>query len=583
MAPSVPETPSAGGKAAFRVGRIQAPLIAATPSADGNAKFRVATVTTTLNALNSVKIGYSGTYPRTDGYARSVMRGNAQDEGYRSQGNRIAPGGTGSSPGDNQSLNFYQRHPEVFSKLDQFLGYSYERSSSTIRDGRERDVSASVRIDSGLATSSFDPSRSMLKLGPLYFDVLGVGAGVLWTDYHGSPVYTQGFAKPGWAAFVETDVRVVGRLTDTLYIAAAGRFIYLPWVNRWGFEVGYGNGGPSAGLALLYADHCGPWDVSVHESFYGYTGLGYYLTEGALGFDQVGRYYFGIQGRGQINASLGDYAFWVNRVGVTARRPVFDGDWLLNFSADHLDFWQSYSFDGHASVDSAEIRLNYVGSNIPFAPYAFYRIADPDGLGQSLDILIHEFGVGFGGHLTDSLTWFGDAGLAFYSGSDSSRVGDIVWDMGFRHRINSKLTHALQFGQGIYSNNVFSRTVLADYINYSFEARLGRHSWGKVFAQYTQREVDLLTGVRDRNVQTGAVLSFDLTAYTRFEATVVYSKYLDATLKNSFEDSWIYGANLTQRLTPSLNANLFYRYEDDSGVGVGFREHVAGFSLRRLF
>lgn len=552
----------ADAKVGFRVGNVG---IASTAEARANGvgpAFRVTSVASTLDALTSVKIGYSDSVARSNTYARSVMRDDP----------------------DMPGPNFYQSHPEAFSQLDQFLGYTYERSGSTSQDGRERNLSMSLGIDSGLAISNFDPTRSMLKLGPIYLDVTSVEAGVLWTNYHGSPQFTAGFAKPGWAAYVQTGFRVVGRLTDTLYIAAGGSIVYLPWRHRWAFDAGYGTGGPNAGLSLLYANHFGEWDVSLYERFNAYSGLGYYLRHTEPGSDQVGRYLFGVPYRGGgNNVFTEDLVYWSNHVGAAAKRPVFDGNWLLSLSMDHYDYWRSFDFSDHGVQDRAEIRLGYTGSNIPFAPYAYYRVADPDGIGYGTDFLYHQVGVGVNGHLTEDIMWDADAGLVFYSGSDDTRNGhDVTWNVGFSHRVTANLMQGLRFGQGLFSSDIFKKTVLADYVSYDLQYRLARRSWLKAFVQYTDREFDLVDGSRRRDLRTGTVVTLGLSELTSFEGTVYLERTFDAPV-NSLNSQWVYRASLIQYLTRKLSATVFFQYEDDSGRGAGFHEQVAGFSLRQLF
>lgn len=558
---AVAKTSSKDGKVGFRAGSVGLTSTAEARATGGKPAFWVASVASTLDALTPVKIGVSDPVGRSNTYARSVMR-DAPD----------VPG-----------PNFYQSHPEAFSQLDQFLGYTYARSASTTQDGRERNLSMSLGIDSGFATSNFDPSRSMLKLGPIYFDITSIEAGMLWTDYRGSPSLTAGFAKPGWAAYVQTGFRVVGRLTDTLYIAAGGSIVYLPFVNRWAFDTGYGSGGPVAGLSLLYANHFGEWDVSLYERFDANSGLGAYFRQTEAGSDQVGRYVFGIPfaGGGQ-NVFTEAFVFWRNSVGASAKRPVFDGNWLLRVSADHTDFWQSFNFTHAGAQDTAEIRLGYVGANIPFRPYAYYRVSDPDGIWQASDFLIHQAVTGFSGHLTDNLTVVGNAGLLFYTGADATRSQDYLWNLNFQHTMNANFSQSLSFGQWIFTNSIFSKTVLSDYINYGFTYQLNRRSWLRAFVQYDQRQVDLLTGGEIRSLQAGSQLSTRLSETTQLQASVFNQKFFDPA-PSQISDQWIYRASLTQYFGRRLSGTVFYQHQDDSGRGVGYHEDTVGFSLRHVF
>ena len=557
---AVAKTSSKDGKVGFRAGSVGLTSTAEARAAGGKPAFWVASVASTLDALTPVKIGVSDPVGRSNTYARSVMRDDPDVPGP----------------------NFYQSHPEAFSQLDQFLGYTYARSASTTQDGRDRNLSMSLRLDSGFAISNFDPSRSMLKLGPIYFDITSIEAGMLWTDYRGSPSLTAGFAKPGWAAYVQTGFRVVGRLTDTLYIAAGGSIVYLPFVNRWAFDAGYGTGGPNAGLSLLYANHFGEWDVSLYERFSAFSGLGYFFQQTETGSDQVGRYVFGIPFGVANNVFTESLVFWSNLVGASATRPVFDGNWLLRVSAEHTDFWRSFNFTHAGAQDTAEIRLGYVGANIPFRPYAYYRVSDPDGIWQASDFLIHQAVTGFNGHLTENLTVVGNAGMAFYTGADATRSPDYLWNLNFQHTMNANFSQSLSFGQWIFTNSIFSKTVLSDYINYGFTYQLNRRSWLRAFVQYDQRQVDLLTGGEIRSLQAGSQLSTRLSETTQLQASVFHQKYFDA-FPGQISDQWIYRASLTQYFGRRLSGTVFYQHQDDSGRGVGLHEHVVGCSLRHVF
>jgi hypothetical protein len=254
----------------------------------------------------------------------------------------------------------------------------------------------------------------------------------------------------------------------------------------------------------------------------------------------------------------------------------------LKVSAEHTDFWRSFNFTHGGAQDTAEIRLGYVGANIPFRPYAYYRVSDPDGIWQASDFLIHQAVTGFNGHLTENLTVAGNAGVLFYTGADATRSEDYLWNLSFQHAMNANFSQSLSFGQWIFTNSLFSKTVLSDYINYGFTYQLNRRSWLRAFVQYDQRQVDLLTGGETRTLQAGSQLSTRLRETTQLQASVFHQKFFDSA-PGQISDQWIYRASLTQYFGRRLSGTVFYQHQDDSGRGVGYHEDTVGFSLRHVF
>ena len=111
--------------------------------------------------------------------------------------------------------------------------------------------------------------------------------------------------------------------------------------------------------------------------------------------------------------------------------------------------------------------------------------------------------------------------------------------------MNANFSQSLSFGQWIFTNSIFSKTVLSDYINYGFTYQLNRRSWLRAFVQYDQRQVDLLTGGEIRSLQAGSQLSTRLSETTQLQASVFNQKFFDPA-PGQISDQWIYRASLTQ-------------------------------------
>ena len=579
-----PETLAKSGEAAFPVVRVGVTSSAEFHGRVGKVMLRSVDIGSTVTAAVSWRQGYSPSDART-GRPRDARDDadysydyTGEYAGHYPEDYRTYPIANRLYPYDNHNWDYYYlNQPPVFRQFDRPLGF-YSLVDPVKGEGiQERDSSLSIGGRIGLLTRDFDPEQAMLKLGPVYFDLLWVGAGGLWTDYSGSAPYVRNLPPGGWAAYIEAAFRVAARLGDNLYLSASATIIYLPLVDRWAFGPADGAG---AAFALLYVTKLREWNFTAYERFDGWaTPYLFYKS----GIDEVGRYYFGVRETRPIGFSNGNAAYWANRVGASASHPVFDGNWLMTLSLEHLDFWQTFDFVGHEARDQAEIRLSYGGSVIPFSPYAFYRAIEPDGIGRGSELLWNQFGMGAKGHISQNVTWEGEAGLLFYSGSDNRRSGpDAYGDMGFRHVVNSSFSHWLRFGEGFVSNDMFSKYLLARYVAYGIDYQLNSRTSWKTFVQYADRERNLLDGTDTNRLEVGSTLSFRLTDSTQLAGTLFYDQ-IGNPGRDGLDYRWIYRADLTQQIGRSMSGTLFYRYEDGSGVSGGFREHVAGVSLRYFF
>lgn len=487
---------------------------------------------------------------------------------------------TGIFPYEQSTSNFYERNPGVFANMDRALGVFLPHDAWTLESERLRHTALTFDANMGLLTRSFSPDLATIKAGPLYFDLLYFGIGAIWSDYNGNngPQKTDGFISN-----VNTGVRGLLRITDTIYFSLAAQLMYLPGTNEFAFSLGNGSG--SALVAnLSYGDSIGPWSVMFYDNFSGRPGINFLPHTTEPGSDQAGRYYYGIR---QSSSRTGNFytqggAFFSNRIGFSASRLVLGGQWRFWSQLNHVDFWRTFDFTNHSQREHLGLALGYEGSIIPFAPRFYYDAYSFD----KLKSIRHQFGVRFTGRLTENINWTGGAGYGFATGSGSrnSRSG-FLWHMQFSHTITAKTLHSLAFGEGFFANDYSNDAFTTRYLNYRISHSFARNLRASVFAQISDRENTYSVGSIEGGNSTsraggGATLTYQPLDFTSINASAVYNTSLKPA--NTY-DYWVWRLSINQQLGMRLTGNIFYQYVENSSGPGSFSEHAIGVSLRRYF
>ena len=342
-------------------------------------------------------------------------------------------------PYEDAQPNFYQRNPGIFKPIDQSLGWMTPRDGLTFEADSYDNTSVTMDARLGILTRQFSPELAMIKAGPLYFDLLWVGAGITWSDFAGNRDFDKIIGNrngDGATAFIDLGIRGLIRFTDTLYLSVIGNLMYLPYENEFAIRFGSGR---DAGLTtrLNYSETVAGWDVLLYSEFLGRPGLNWY-GQGEMGeSDRAGRYFYGFQTSGAANEFYNEnYAFFSNRIGLSANRLVFDNQWRLNIAVDHTDYWRTFNFEDHTKREHAGISLGYEGTVIPFAPRISYDIYSYDGY----DSLWHRAYLDLTGRLTENITWISRVGYSFATGS-RRELDQFLWQIGLDHTITKNTMH----------------------------------------------------------------------------------------------------------------------------------------------
>lgn len=525
----------------------------------------------------------SGGYFPTAGEYR-LLRGSANSRSGGVEGNigqdlRLQTA-TGIFPYQDPVPNFYQKNPGLFTNLDHLLGVFTPNNAWTIESQELRHTAMTLDANLGILTRSFSPDLAMVKAGPLYFDLLWIGAGAVWSDFNGRSNFRDGQGD-GLVSYLDLGFRGLFRFTDTIYLSAAGRLMYLPQSNELAFGLGYGNQA-SAGVDLFFADTWGDWDVSFTSSFSGRPGLSFYDNTSSGGADRAGRYSFGFQQRRANPTSRfanNGSVFFGNRVAFNASRLVLGGSWRFWSTLSHRDFWRGFDFENHGKRDQLSLMLGYEGSIMPFAPLISYDLYSFDGF----ESLYHRFQIGLTGRLTENIHWAGNAGYFFNTGG-SNQSGRFTWNMNLTQNLTARTSHSLSFGESFFANDVVNEALTSRFVNYRVSYHFARNLQLSLFAQVSDRENAIVRRVNTPDATEraggGATLTYQPLDFTAINASILH----DVSLKpHEVSDRWVTRLSITQQLSMRLTGTLMYQYEESNGRNSSFTEHMIQCGLRRYF
>ena len=483
---------------------------------------------------------------------------------------------SGLFPYVDSNPDFYQRNQSFFRPVNQTLGWLTPQDVWTVQFSQLDNTSLTVDGNLGFLTRSFAPELATVKAGPLYLDVLWLGAGLLWSDYNGNSLNNSvGNKGDGTIGYVDIGLRGIVRVSDSIYISAVADLMYLPFTNR--FALRFGGSQPGLLTRLNYSKTIGPWDVLLYDEFTGRPSLNWFGPANVNGYDRAGRYFYGFQSTAPSNSfQNSNYVRFTNTIGASLSRLVFDNSWRLWLTGQHMDYWQTYGFTNHQRVEHLGAALGYEGSRIPFAPRFTYDMYMYGGS----NTIIHQALVSLTGRLTENLNWLGRAGEYFSTGS-GSKGNRFIWNVDLRHSLSKNTTQTLGVGETVFNNNVVGQSILTRYIQYSINQRFTSQTYGNAFIQYADSETNLLTNQTGRRTSFGVALNYQPLDFTRLSATVIYDKLHQNSMAS---DRWRYTLTATQQLGLRLTGSVFYQYEDyQVNSPSQFSEHLIGVTLRRYF
>lgn len=428
--------------------------------------------------------------------------------------------------------------------------YSYDGMVPMGEPRSFEDAGYEFRGDLPLVTRRFDPEEAHFKAGPFYFQALWVGAGVLYSDYHGPRVFAPD-EEDGWLSFASFRFRMAARLGPSLYLTADGELIYLFGENELGFHTGFA-GRPFA--SLVYETEVGSWDLRAYAEF----GTGsFYDMFGSEAYERAGRYSFGFLGR--YDEGIVYDPFLYTRVGAEASTLV-DPDWRLTLSADHSDYWYVGDDRGedHWAREHAGVLVGAEPDRVPFTPWFSYDVYSVD----YFDSAYHRLYGGGSGRLSENVFFDGRAGYLFTT-NDSTERNSWLWNIGLRHRINERTTHGVRFGQDYFMNDYSIDSTVSSFLHYYITHEITERLRVHAYAQWSNDEflTGPFVGGEYESELYGVWLRYDFT--DRLLVSVGYFEEERRSTKTGGEfDRSLFEARLDARICERSTAYLLYQHED---------------------
>ena len=527
--------------------------------------------------------GYFPTYNDTlysEGYqGQSGDYGRATGYGFGNEGpDRVSVTRDGLWDYDDPEPNFYQRHDMMFRPIDHVLGVfgHNELVAFETPDNHSGVVEVDLMAPIGV-TRNYDPERAHAKFGPAYFDLLYVGAGVLFSDYSGVPVLAE---DDGWIGILEMGVRGAARVTDSLYIVMTANFFYLPFEDQWGVDLSDLSGG--AFVQAGFEFQTGPVDWLVYDQFNAtapFFDLFSSLEKGEV--DTSGRYRFGYEeGFARTTQYFDDdFLYFVNRVGLSGTTPLLNDKWRLQTDVYRRDWWRTMDFEDQDKSYHFDALLGFEG-DAWFAPFARYNYSGYD----DFDSNYHRAYAGVTGLLSENVSLQAQGGYIWSDTKNAAADLDSwLWSVSLQHTINRDANHYITFGQD-YAESTIGDVAVVDYVQYGLQHRIGPRISSGLFVQYGESEVVRPFTGHTSHLAAGGTLSFRPGDFTSVELRAYYQEFedIDGTSLGAL-DRWVYSASVVQRIFSRTYATMDYQFEDTDGTLQNYQEHLFKMGLRTYF
>ena len=441
-----------------------------------------------------------------------------------------------------------------------------------------------------LLQRGFAPETADMKIGPLYFKLRQLSAGVLWTD---NVFRNNARRESDTRGFVSIGAQIIWQIAEGTRLAVSGNFVWLPFDDDAGLT-GFRLAGPlSFGLAstpdlrvqgswepMIFGI---PWIIS--DEFR--TGAGRFtngiydsfeLFEGfRLEDDDESPRIFGFKDRDynfQTSNGNDEFIFLSNEISAATQAKV-SGDLNFRFRASHEDLW--YPNNEESGLPSARntvsASLESYRESLRFKPYLNYRLSqqdDPNRLYQSVRL-------GVKGPVTDLIHFNGNVGYLVEDRTDNE---SLIWYSRLEHTINPRTRHSLEWSRNSYElSDEISQQVL-----YQFNHILGPGLSTDLYAGYYWVE-ELTDTVPDReDFRTGARLTWRVSPRTSVRLLGQYTDISNAT--GSFQaESWRGRLELSHRLYDRINMRLNYQHtnlESERGAA-SYDENLLYFTVSYYF
>lgn len=499
--------------------------------------------------------------------------------GYQGEGpDAVSQNASDIFPYRNTNEDFYSRNADSFRGANRVLGVFAPQQALTY----EPDIfpSLALSLDANIPnfiTRTFIPSKAHVKAGPLAFDLLWVGAGMLWSDYKGK---TPLPSKDGWIGYVDLALRGYLRLTDSLHLSWAANLMYLPGSNQLAFRT-LNSGYPQLYTSVFYQKRIGGVDLFFADRFFARPGIDIFLGANENGYDRAGRYVYGYYGQAnQTGFYQSQNVFFNNQASLQATSMLGSTDWRVWGNYTHNDYWKTFNFTNYQFRDLWRIATGYEGNSLPFSPILSYQVMTQDAYKS----FWHQIQLQGSGRITENVRMQASVGYLWTSGYHPSR-NNFLWSTGIMHQFSRNGSHGVQVGQQLMADSNTPETQLVSYYRYYINYQVAQRIQASAYAQFSNGD-RVVSAYQNSNGKVDGYIIGGMVQYQPFDFTrVVLSSVFQRSDGNqgyARTDHWIHRIQLNQQLGSRLTMLSGYQYETMNSA-MGFSEHLFTIGLRRYF
>jgi hypothetical protein len=464
-------------------------------------------------------------------------------------------------------------------------------------------VQANARVDLPdfrggfpLLQRGFAPEDADLKIGPVYFKLRHISAGVLYSD---NVRLSEENRKADGIAIVSIGGQILAQLTEGFHIAAYGNLVYFPFKSQGGVD-GYAlrapysfglQSAPAARSQVVWAPTVFGLPLTIADEFR--IGLARFRTGTEDGFalfegfdvdesDRAGIYYFrppptttGDNFKERQNSEDLEFLYYSNRISLNTGGP-FIGQTVFQFYAAHENIWfdddqDTSNLPSERDVVVASVRS--VRENLRFKPYVRYQFHHRDEPDRSS----HTLWVGAEGPVTDLMRFRGEVG-AFWQADTGDQT--LLWRLGLHHNPSPYTEHAFQYARVVSDFD----DEIDQYLVYRIQKTLGPSLSASLYTSYHWID-DLEDSSFDREEwRSGLDLTYLASPRTTFRFVAQEISEKIDTGSDDFTAFRLRGEWL-QRFGQHTRMRLIYQYQqkDSDRRFRSFAENVAYLSFSYLF
>ncbi len=483
-----------------------------------------------------------------------------------------------------------------------YIGQNDLRVSPTVEPTDTTKVTGSVDLPDfrgrfPLLQRGFAPEDADLKIGPLYFKLRQLSAGVVWSD---NSRFTERNRDSDVRAIASVGGQIIWQITEASRLAASGNFVWLPLENRAGLTgftapLSFGLAStPNArvqatwepvffGIPWVFADELrsdiGRYSNGLNDNFDLLEGA---RLESEPGDSQgpFGLYTFRTNQRRDSNdfrfenRNGNDEVFYYSNEISAATTARVLGDFRFRFRAAHENLWYPNTDNDFlpSERNSVFADLESYRESLRFKPYLRYRLVhrpDSDRLYQSVRLGAH-------GPVTDLINFDGNFGYLWEQQNNRSRT---LWHAHLDHVINPRTRHSLEWSRNLEELS----DELTQHVTYNFNHVLGPGLSIDLFAGYNWTE-DLDAVFADREeFRKGARLNWRVSPRTTIRLWGQHSdiSYADGAFDT---ETWRGRFEISHRLYDRIGTRLIFQHTDrTSNRAVSYDENIAYFAMSYFF